>query len=135
MTLAWAAVAIPLIDAVACGESAPGAWIALAMALVGSAAAFGLHIAATFYFRIPFWYGLLFPLGYAAGALDGARQRAPPLKGTGDVERSGLFMKAARKRKARTSAPHERDRASRTLYTRISASYDRSGQTSRSVNR
>lgn len=39
---------------------------------------FGLHIAATFHFRIPFWYGLLFPLGYAAGALmaiDSVRRR------------------------------------------------------------
>ena len=47
-------------------------------ALLGSGAAFGLHIAATFYFRIPFWYGLLFPLGYTAGALmafDSVRRR------------------------------------------------------------
>jgi len=39
---------------------------------------YGLHIAATFYFRIPFWYGLLFPLGYTAGALmafDSVRRR------------------------------------------------------------
>jgi len=36
------------------------------------------HIAATFHFRIPFWYGLLFPLGYTAGALmavDSVRRR------------------------------------------------------------
>ncbi len=38
----------------------------------------GLHIAATLYFRIPFWYGLLFPFGYTAGtlmALDSVRRR------------------------------------------------------------
>jgi hypothetical protein len=41
-------------------------------------AAFGLHIAAKFYFRIPFWYGLLFPFGYTVGALmalDSVRRR------------------------------------------------------------
>jgi cellulose synthase/poly-beta-1,6-N-acetylglucosamine synthase-like glycosyltransferase len=26
------------------------------------------HIAATFHFRVPFWYGLLFPPGYTIGA-------------------------------------------------------------------
>jgi hypothetical protein len=51
---------------------------ARARVLWASGAAFGLHIAATFYFRIPFWYGLLFPLGYTAGALmafDSVRRR------------------------------------------------------------
>jgi chlorobactene glucosyltransferase len=51
----------------------------LALAVLVSTAAFGLHIAATFHFRIPFWYGLLFPLGYAAGALtafDSVRRRS-----------------------------------------------------------
>ena len=76
--LAWAAVALPLVDALAWWRGAPGAWTALAVALLGSAAAFGLHVAATFYFRIPFWYGLLFPLGYTLGAamaLDSVRRR------------------------------------------------------------
>jgi chlorobactene glucosyltransferase len=76
--LAWAAVAIPMIDAFACRQGAPSAWTALVVALLGSAAAFGLHIAATFYFRIPFWYGLLFPIGYTVGAaiaLDSVRRR------------------------------------------------------------
>ena len=78
LVLAWAAVALPLLDAAGCVAGAPGAWLALAMALVASAAAFGLHIAATFYFRIPFYYGFLFPLGYTAGALmaiDSVRRR------------------------------------------------------------
>jgi chlorobactene glucosyltransferase len=76
--LAWAAVAMPIVDAAACRHGAPGAWTALAVALLGSAAAFGLHVAATFYFRIPFWYGLLFPLGYTLGAamaFDSLRRR------------------------------------------------------------
>ena len=76
--LAWAAVVVPLAAAVAYWQSAPGALAALTAALLGSAAASGLHIAATFYFRIPFWYGLLFPLGYTLGAamaLDSVRRR------------------------------------------------------------
>jgi hypothetical protein len=50
-------------------KSAPGAWAALTAALLGSAAAFEPHVAATFHFRIPFCYGLLPPLGYTIGAL------------------------------------------------------------------
>ncbi len=76
--LAWAAVLIPVIDAASFAGNAPGAWAALIAALLASAAAFGLHIAAAFHFRIPFWYGLLFPLGYTIGAimaLDSVRRR------------------------------------------------------------
>jgi chlorobactene glucosyltransferase len=78
LTLALAAVAIPVIDVIACARGASGAVAALVLALFGSGAAFGLHVAATFHFRIPFWYGLLFPLGYTAGALmalDSVRRR------------------------------------------------------------
>ena len=78
MALALAALAVPLIDLIGGVRGADGASSALALALLGSGAAFGLHIAATFHFRIPFWYGLLFPLGYAAGALmalDSVRRR------------------------------------------------------------
>lgn len=78
LALAWAAVVLPALDAVGCAAGSPAAWAALALALIGSGAAFGLHIAATFYFRIPFYYGVLFPLGYTAGAamaLDSVRRR------------------------------------------------------------
>jgi chlorobactene glucosyltransferase len=78
VALAWAALAVPLIDLIGAVQGAAAADAALVLALVGSAAAFGLHIAATFHFRIPFWYGLLFPLGYTAGALmafDSVRRR------------------------------------------------------------
>lgn len=78
VTLAWAAVAIPLVDAAAFAHGLPGAGIALVVALLASGGIFGLHIAATFYFRIPFCYGLLFPLGYTVGALmavDSVRRR------------------------------------------------------------
>jgi chlorobactene glucosyltransferase len=76
--LAWAAVVLPAVDAAAVVAAVPGAWAALIAALVASCAAFALHVAATRHFRIPFSYGLLFPLGYTAGALmalDSVRRR------------------------------------------------------------
>ncbi|MGO9049968.1 MAG: glycosyltransferase [Xanthobacteraceae bacterium] len=76
--LAWAAYVLPLIDLWALLRGADGALSAFLLALAGSGAAIGLHIAATFYFRIPFWYGLVFPLGYTVGALmafDSVRRR------------------------------------------------------------
>lgn len=76
--LAWAAVAVPVWDAVACLNGIPGAGPALVPALLASAAAFALHIAAARHFRIPLYYGLLFPLGYTVGAamaLDSVRRR------------------------------------------------------------
>ena len=36
---------------------------------LGSAAAVGFHVAGAHYFGIPLWYGLLFPVGYTAGAI------------------------------------------------------------------
>jgi chlorobactene glucosyltransferase len=76
--LAWAVYAVPLIDLAALIRAAPAAAPALAVALAASAAAIGLHVAAAVYFRLPFWYGLVFPLGYTAGALmalDSVRRR------------------------------------------------------------
>jgi chlorobactene glucosyltransferase len=76
--LAWAAFIVPLTDLASWLYGAHGALPALLLALAGSGAAIGLHLAATFYFRIPFWYGLVFPLGYTVGALmaiDSVRRR------------------------------------------------------------
>jgi chlorobactene glucosyltransferase len=78
VTLAWSAYALPLLDIDAWWRGAEGGAAALVLALAASGAAVGLHIAAMVYFRIPFWYGLLFPLGYTAGALlalDSVRRR------------------------------------------------------------
>jgi chlorobactene glucosyltransferase len=78
ITLAWAAVLVPLADAVGCVRGSAADCIALVPAVVASAAAFALHIAGAAYFTIPLWYGLLFPLGYSAGALlaiDSLRRR------------------------------------------------------------
>lgn len=78
VTLAWAAILLPVADAANGYAGSALAWRALGAATLGSAAAFGLHIAGAAYFRIPFWYGLLFPLGYSAGAAiaaDSIRRR------------------------------------------------------------
>ena len=78
VALAWAAVLVPAAGVIGCAHGAPAACWALLPGLLGSAAAFGLHVAGASYFRVPLWYGLLFPLGYAAGAamaLDSVRRR------------------------------------------------------------
>jgi chlorobactene glucosyltransferase len=75
---AWSAPAIPVLDATAWVRGTPGAEAALIIALLGSAAAFALHMAAARHFRIPIYYGFLFPLGYTVGALmalDSVRRR------------------------------------------------------------
>jgi chlorobactene glucosyltransferase len=68
LLLSSASILLPVLDIVGCVDGHSADCIALVPALAGTAAAAGLHIAGTFYFRIPFWYGLLFPLGYAVGA-------------------------------------------------------------------
>jgi len=78
VALAWAALIIPPADALACANDSTAACWALVPGALGSAAAFGLHIAGASYFRVPPWYGLLFPLGYSAGAaiaIDSIRRR------------------------------------------------------------
>ena len=76
--VAWAAYLLPLFDVLALRSGADAALSATLLALAGSGAAIGLHVAAAFYFRIPFWYGFVFPLGYTVGALmalDSVRRR------------------------------------------------------------
>jgi chlorobactene glucosyltransferase len=78
VVLSWSSVMLPLINAAFCRSGTHGACVALLPALLGSAAAFGLHIAGARYFGIPWWYGLAFPLGYTIGALiavDSIRRR------------------------------------------------------------
>jgi chlorobactene glucosyltransferase len=78
VALAWAAVCLPLRDLIAVLHGVSGAPLALALASLGSAAVVGLHVGGAVHFRIPWWYGLLFPLGYTAGgvmALDSVRWR------------------------------------------------------------
>jgi chlorobactene glucosyltransferase len=78
VALAWTAVYLPLQDLAAVMHGVSGAPLALALATLGSAAILGLHVGGAVHFRIPWWYGLLFPLGYTAGglmALDSLRWR------------------------------------------------------------
>ena len=71
VVLSWAAVLLPLADALSCAGGSRTGCYALGPALAASAAAFGLHIAGAIHFGIPFLYGLLFPLGYSIGAAMG----------------------------------------------------------------
>jgi chlorobactene glucosyltransferase len=66
---AWATLVLPGLCAVAVAEEARGALPALAIAAAASLSLIGLHIGGARHFRIPFWYGLLFPLGYTVGAV------------------------------------------------------------------
>jgi chlorobactene glucosyltransferase len=77
VTLAWAAPLLPIFDGLRCAGSGDGC-LALALAAPASAAIFGIHLGGAAFFRIPLWYGLIFPLGYTAGAalaLDSVRRR------------------------------------------------------------
>ena len=78
LALAWAAVLLPVVTVYGCASGGHSACIAAIPALLGAAAAFGLHLAGASYFGIPWTYGLLFPLGYTTGAviaLDSLRWR------------------------------------------------------------
>jgi len=78
VALAWLAVWLPLQDLAAVLQGVSGAPLALALATLGTAAVIGLHVGGAVHFKIPWWYGLLFPLGYTAGgvmALDSVRWR------------------------------------------------------------
>jgi chlorobactene glucosyltransferase len=78
LILAWAAPIMPLLDAYACSSSAPDGCLALFAAVPASAAAFAFHLCGAAYFRVPLWYGSIFPLGYALGAalaVDSIRRR------------------------------------------------------------
>jgi chlorobactene glucosyltransferase len=66
--LAVASILLPAVDSIGCADGRSADCVALVPALAGTAAATGLHIAGALYFRIPFWYGLMFPLGYMVGA-------------------------------------------------------------------
>jgi chlorobactene glucosyltransferase len=68
LLLSSTSILLPAIDGVGCVRGAPVDCAALVPALAGTAAAAGLHIAGALYFRIPFWYGLMFPFGYVVGA-------------------------------------------------------------------
>jgi chlorobactene glucosyltransferase len=67
--LAWAIWLVPLSDGLHCSFGSAAGCTALLPGLIAGLAAVGLHVAGASHFRIPLWYGLLFPLGYTTGAL------------------------------------------------------------------
>ena len=67
LALGWASVLVPLWAA-GCWQAGTAGVAAPAVALVGSLALLGTHLAGARHFRIPPWYGLLFPLGYTLAA-------------------------------------------------------------------
>ncbi|MDA8165252.1 MAG: glycosyltransferase family 2 protein [Desulfobacteraceae bacterium] len=76
----WLSLLVPALDWRLMAGPAPGGWAAagLCLAFSGSAAIYGLQMATARYFRIPVWYGLLFPLAMtliAGVALHSAWQR------------------------------------------------------------
>ena len=75
---AWTAYVLPITDLLTLHGDDGGAVAALLLALAASGVALGLHIRASFHFRIPFWYGLVFPLSYTIAAIlavDSVRRR------------------------------------------------------------
>jgi chlorobactene glucosyltransferase len=81
VALGCIAVGLPAWAWIAAMKPAPAPWdrIVAVVATLTSGALFGIHVGAARYLRIPMYYGLLFPLGYALGtmiALNGAMARA-----------------------------------------------------------
>ena len=58
---------LQLISDSSSGQPVLLAVITLAFACAGSLALWGTHIGVARYFKIPWWYGILFPLGYTIG--------------------------------------------------------------------
>ena len=78
VVLSWSLVIVPAIAFFRASGGALEGAVALGLAIAAAAAAVGFHIAGAAHFRIPLWYGLLFPVAYTLGAviaLDGLRRR------------------------------------------------------------
>ena len=70
MRIAWASLLLP-IAAIWSGASHLGSvsGLAVARALAGMLALVGMHVGAARHLRIPWAYGLLYPLGYTVASL------------------------------------------------------------------
>ncbi len=78
VVVSWTLYLLPLVDLTECRAGSLLGCAGLAFVLPATAAAIGLHVAGARYFRIPFWYGLLFPVAYTVGAFiafDSVRRR------------------------------------------------------------
>ena len=77
VAVSWTVVVLPAVVAAGSAGSREGR-AALIVALAAAAVAIGFHAAGAAHFRIPLWFGLLFPAAYTVGAviaLDGLRVR------------------------------------------------------------
>ena len=77
VVMSWSVVILPAVGYARDGGSLEGS-IAFALAVAAAAVAVGFHLAGAAHFRVPLWYGLLFPIAYTLGgiiALDGLRRR------------------------------------------------------------
>ena len=88
LALAWATLLLPLwlLTMVMQGGATLAVTAGLLCAMIATAAMFGVHVGAAIHFRIPFWYGLLFPAAYTVGAAlafhsASLRLRRAPLHG------------------------------------------------------
>jgi chlorobactene glucosyltransferase len=78
VVLSWTVYLLPVVDFAGCRAGSAFGCAGLAFVLPAAAAAIGLHVAGAHYFRIPTWYGLLFPVAYTVGAFiafDSVRRR------------------------------------------------------------
>jgi len=72
-TIGWGSLLLPIFSSIAVAtEQTPVRIATLVLAALGSCAAYATQIALAHRFRIPFWYGLLFPLSCSVGALIAA---------------------------------------------------------------
>jgi chlorobactene glucosyltransferase len=69
IVLSLAVLALPMASTTACALGSSDGCQAIAPAVAASAIALAFHILGAAHFDIPLFYGLLFPLGYSAGAL------------------------------------------------------------------
>jgi chlorobactene glucosyltransferase len=78
LALAWGVAFVPAIGLLLWGSGQSPDWLSVGLATCALALAVGFHVAGARHFAIPLWYGLLFPLGYTAGAfiaVDSLRRR------------------------------------------------------------
>jgi chlorobactene glucosyltransferase len=69
VTFSLTAVLLPISGAITCMDGSKVACASAVIASAGSLTAVAFHVLGAAHFGIPFWYGLLFPLGYITGAV------------------------------------------------------------------
>jgi chlorobactene glucosyltransferase len=99
--LGWTSLLLPVFGAIAVADRPSFLAIAaLILATLTSISVYATQIALVRHFRIPFWYGLLFPLACSVGALIGIN--AVIWRGRGRVAWKGRFYAAPESAAGRT---------------------------------